>query len=209
MADQNKVQWVYAAKSLDELSTKYDEWAVDYDADLERAFGWRGHVAAVDIFLKYVTTDSRVMDVGVGTGLAGFELLKRGFSLLDGFDLSEGMLEQARKRGIYRDLRVGILGEPLNYPTGAYDAAIATGVFTVGHAPASGWDEVARIVAPGGFFVLTIRPDIWEPGGYETKEKELTDAGKWKLAEVAEGEVLLPKGEPDVIHQIRVYQILV
>jgi SAM-dependent methyltransferase len=122
MADQNKVQWVYAAKSLDELSTKYDEWAVDYDADLERDFGWRGHVAAVDIFLKSVTTDSRVMDVGVGTGLAGF-------------DLSEGMLEQARKRGIYRDLRVGILGEPLNYPTGAYDAAIATGVFTVAMRP--------------------------------------------------------------------------
>jgi SAM-dependent methyltransferase len=208
MADQNKVQWVYAAKNLDELSTKYDEWAADYDADLERDFGWRGHVAAVDVFLKYVTTDSRVMDVGVGTGLAGFELLKRGFSLLDGFDLSEGMLEQARKRGIYRDLRVGILGEPLSYPTGAYDAAIATGVFTVGHAPASGWDEVARIVAPGGFFVLTIRPDIWEPGGYEAKEKELTDAGKWKLVEVVEGEVLLPKGEPDVIHQVRVYQIL-
>ena len=69
MADQNKVQWVYAAKSLDELSTKYDEWAADYDADLERDFGWRGHVAAVDTFLKYVTTDSRVMDVGVGTGL--------------------------------------------------------------------------------------------------------------------------------------------
>jgi hypothetical protein len=56
--------------------------------------------------------------------------------------------------------------------------------------------------------VLTIRPDIWEPGGYEAKGKELADAGKWKLVEVVEGEVLLPKGEPDVIHQGRVYQIL-
>ena len=208
MADENRVQWVYAAKGLDDLSAKYDEWAADYDADLERDFGWRGHVVAVDVFLKYVTTDSRVMDVGVGTGLAGFELLKRGFSLLDGFDLSKGMLAEAGKLGIYRDLQVGILGEPLSYATGAYDAAIATGVFTVGHAPASGWDEVARIVKPGGYFALTIRPDILEPGGYLAKEKELTDAGKWKLVEATDGEALLPKGEPDLVHQVRVYQIL-
>lgn len=58
------------------------------------------------------------------------------------------MLAEAEKRGIYGDLRVGVLGEPLDYPTASYDAAIAAGVFSVGHAPASGWDDVARIVKP-------------------------------------------------------------
>ena len=83
MADQNKVQWVYSAGSQEELAKRYDEWAKDYDSDLERDFGWNGHEVAVEVFAKYVSSDARVIDVGVGTGLAGLELVKRGFSLLD------------------------------------------------------------------------------------------------------------------------------
>ena len=169
MTEQNRVQWVYAAKNNDDLATRYDEWAKDYDSDLERDFGWNGHVLGVDLLVKYVTSNASVIDVGVGTGLAGAELQKRGFSLMDGFDLSKGMLAEARKRGIYKDLRVGVLGEPLDYPTATYDAAIATGVFSIGHAPASGWDEVARIVRPNGYFVITLRPDIFEQYGFKSE----------------------------------------
>ena len=208
MTEQNRVQWVYGAKNNDELATRYDEWAKDYDSDLERDFGWTGHLFGVDLLVKYVASDARVVDVGVGTGLAGAELQKRGFSRMDGFDLSKGMLDEARKRGIYKDLRVGILGGPLDYPTATYDAAIATGVFATGHAPASGWDEVARIVKPDGYIVVTIRPDIFEPNGFKAKEEELAAAGKWKLVDATDTRVLLPKGEPDIQHQVRVYQVL-
>ena len=90
----------------------------------------------------------------------------------------------------------------------AIDAAIATGVFSVGHAPASGWHEVARIVRPGGYLVLTIRPDIFESFGFRAKENELVDSGKWKLSNVTEPEQFLAKGEPNLLHEIRVYQIL-
>lgn len=208
MVDENKVQWVYASKDPDELASRYDQWAKNYEGDLERDFGWDGHVVACEVLAKYVTSDARVLDVGVGTGLAGWELVKRGFSLLDGFDLSEGMLEEARKRGIYWQLRRSVLGEPLDYPTDAYDAAIATGVFSVGHAPASGFDEVVRLVKPSGYFVITIRPDIYEANGFAAKERELADAGKLKVIEVTEPRAMLAKGEPDVVHQVRVYQVL-
>ena len=208
MTEQNKVQWIYSSKNNAELEERYDAWAKDYDSDLERDFGWYGHALGVELFTKYVTSDARVIDVGVGTGLAGVELQKRGFSLLDGFDLSEGMLAEARKRGIYKDLRRGVLGEPLSYPDAAYDAAIATGVFSVGHGPAGGWDEVARIVKPNGYFVLTMRPDTFEPSGFKAKEEALTGSGKWKLVEATDARSLLPKGEPDIEHQLRVYQIL-
>jgi SAM-dependent methyltransferase len=201
------VQWVYAAGSTEELAKRYDEWAEEYDADLDRGFAWNGHILAVELFAGYVGSGARVIDVGCGTGLAAVELAKRGFQRIDGFDLSEGMLAESRKRGLYGDLRQGVLGEPLDYPTGAYDAAIATGVFSVGHAPASGWDEVARLVKPGGYFLLTLRPDIFEPDGYRAKEQELTSSGKWELVEVTEPRQLLAKGEPDVLHQSRVYRI--
>ena len=208
MADWNKVQWVYSAGSQEELAKRYDEWAVDYDSDLERDFGWNGHEVGVETFVKYVSTDARVIDVGVGTGLAGWELVKRGFSLLDGFDLSQGMLDVAKGKGWYRALQIGILGENLGYPDDQYDAAIATGVFSVGHAPASGFDEVVRIVKSGGYFVITLRPDIYEANGFKAKEQDLAAAGKLQVVEVTDSQPLLAKGEPDIQHQVRVYRVL-
>ena len=34
MPDQNRVQWVYASGSNDELARRYDQWASTYDTDL-------------------------------------------------------------------------------------------------------------------------------------------------------------------------------
>jgi len=208
VTEQNRVQWVYAAGSNDELAKRYDQWADSYDEDLARDFGWRGHTLGVQIFARYVQPDAKTIDVGCGTGLAALELASRGFTDIDGFDLSEGMIAAAKNRDVYNHLDVGVLGEPLNYPTASYDAAIATGVFSVGHAPASGWDEISRIVRPGGYFVLTLRPDIYESEGFRAKEAELVACGKWEIVKVTDPEQLLPKGEPDIAHQIRSYRIL-
>ncbi len=207
MTEQNRVQWVYMAGSTEELARRYDEWAKDYDSDLERDFAWNGHIRGVEAFVRYVGKGARVIDVGCGTGLVAVELAKRGFQQIDGFDLSEGMLGEALKLQLYGDLRQAVLGEPLDYPTRAYDAAIAAGVFGPGHAPASGWDEVARIVKPDGYFVLTLRPDSFEPNGFKAKEEELASSGKWELVEATESEQLLASGEPDILHQVRVYRI--
>ena len=38
MEGQNKVQWIYSSRSNEELAERYDQWAKDYDADLERDF---------------------------------------------------------------------------------------------------------------------------------------------------------------------------
>ena len=208
MTNENVVQWVYASGSNDELARRYDQWATTYDADLEVDFDWNGHICSVEVFAKFVDSQSKIMDIGCGTGLAAGQLAIRGFTHMDGFDLSKGMLRQARSLGIYEDLRVEVLGEPLNYSTGSYDAAIASGVFSVGHAPASGWDEVARIIRPGCYFVLRLRPDIFDSLGFRDKETELINAEKWKLIDVTEPEPLLAKGEPDILHAIRVYRIL-
>lgn len=206
--EQNKVQWVYASKDNTELAERYDAWAKDYDADVVGDFDWKGPEVACEVFAKYVGSDAKVIDVGVGTGLAGWELTKRGFSRIDGFDLSQGMLDVAYETGWYGVLKVGILGEKLDFADDSYDAAIATGVFTNGHAPASGFDECVRIVKSGGYFVITIRPDLLESGGFNAKEAELAAAGKMKLVEATDPMALLPKGEPDVRHQVRVYQVL-
>ena len=91
--------------------------------------------------------------------------------------------------------------------TGAFDAVISVGVFTLGHAPASAFDELARITKPGGHIIFSLRTDMYEEGGFKEKQAAMESAGAWKLAQVTDPFQPLPKGEPEVLHQIWVYQV--
>ena len=207
MTADNRVQWVYSSTTNEELEQRYDEWAGEYDADLEREFGWIAPQRTAELTKKYVSTEARVLDAGVGTGLVGQCLWDLGFRNMVAIDLSQGMLEEARKKGVYNELRQMILGEELDYPTGSMGAVVSSGVMTVGHAPASSLDELVRITEPGGYVVFTLRPDVYTESGFKEKQDSLVESGKWTLVEATEPFQALPKGEPDVYHQVWVYQV--
>ena len=137
-----------------------------------------------------------VLDVGCGTGLLGkavVELLTgAGEVTLDGMDNSQGMLEQAAKKGFYGRLFQGTLGEALDCETGVYDAAVSSGVFTPGHAPASGLVEVARMVKVGGIICYTLKLDLYEASDYPALHKKLVDEGVWEDAGHSEPYAALP-----------------
>ena len=207
MEEQNRVQWVYSAKGNVELSDRYDQWAKDYDSDLEQDFGWLGPKRAADVFAQYVPTGARVLDAGAGTGLVGQVLSTMGFRDLVAMDLSRGMLDEAARKGVYKEFHQMVMGDPLDFATSSFAAVISVGVLTVGHAPASSLDELVRITRPGGHVVFSLRPDVYRDGGFKEKLEELAAAGTWRLAEVGEEFQTLPKGEPEVYHQVWVYQI--
>ena len=207
MIEQNRVQWVYLAKDNAELSDRYDQWAKDYDLDLGRDFGWLGQQRASEVFARHVSTDARVLDAGAGTGLVGQVLATMGFQDLEAMDFSRGMLDEAAKKGVYNEFHQMVMGEPLDFATGSFDAVVSVGVLTVGHAPASSLDELVRITRAGGYIVFTLRPDVYRDSGFKEKQAALAAAGKWRLAEVSEEFQPLPKGEPEVYHQVWVYQI--
>ncbi len=207
MERRDKVQWIYSSRDNKELAERYDQWAKDYDEDLGEEFGWLGPQRAVEFFIKYVPKDARVLDAGAGTGLVGELLANRGYNNLVAMDLSKGMLEEARKKNAYREFHQMVMGEPLDYATDSFDAVISVGVLTVGHAPASSFDELIRITRPGGYIVFSLRPDVHRDSGFREKQDNLEAAGKWKLVKRSEEFQPLPKGEPDVYHQVWVYQI--
>ena len=208
MEEQNRVQWVYSAQNNQELSDRYDEWAGDYDKDLDQDFGWLGPRKAAETFAKYVSTEARILDAGAGTGLVGQELATLGFRDIAAMDMSPGMLEEARKKGVYKEFNRMVMGDPLDYATDAFDAVVSVGVLTVGHAPASSLDELVRVTRPGGHIVYTLRPDVYRDSGFQEKQESLAAAGKWKLIEVSAEFQPLPKAEPEVQHQVWVYQVL-
>ncbi len=209
MKPQEKLQWIYSSCDNEELAERYDQWAKEYDADLEHDFGWQGPEFTVDLFAKYVPRDARILDAGAGTGLVGVVLAQKGYRNIAAMDLSRGMLEEARQKNVYVEFHQMVMGEMLDFPTDSFDAVISVGVLTLGHAPASSLDELLRITRPGGYIVFSLRPDVYENNGFREKMTELEKSGKWELAEVSEKKQVLPKGEPDVYHQIWAYKVLV
>ena len=207
MESQNRVQWVYSSRDNQELAERYDQWAKEYDKDLEQDFEWLGPQRAAEVFAKHVPKGARILDAGAGTGLVGQVLSQLGYRNLVAVDLSLGMLDEARKKGIYQEYHKMMLGEQLDFPDHSFDAVISVGVFTVGHAPASSFDELVRVTKPGGHIVFSLRPDVYETAGFKEKQDALESEGKWKLAEASEKFQPLPKGEPEVLHQVWVYQV--
>jgi SAM-dependent methyltransferase len=117
------------------------------------------------------------------------------------------MLERARERGCYRELRQMMLDEPLDFPDDEFDACVSVGVFTEGHAPASAFDEIARVVRPGGQFLFTIREDVFFEGGFRDRQEELERASVWRLLKQSQRFQPFPQTEPDIFSYVFVYEI--
>ena len=207
MALEDPVRRVYAARDADELLHRYKEWAEDYDRDLERDFGYLLPEAAADAVRRFVPQDAKVLDAGAGTGLVGDALQRLGYRHVDALDFSPAMLALAARKGVYGELFEMRLGEPLGFRDGRYDAAVAVGVLTLGHAPAAALDELARVVRPEGHVVFSLRDDVHAEHGFKEKQAALETAGKWRLVEAGTPFEGLPKGEPGVYFRIWVYRV--
>lgn len=93
------------------------------------------------------------VDLACGTGRIGAWLKQQGVAAMDGIDLTPEMLEQARARGIYRQLELGdIRATP--FEAAQYD--LVTEVLADEHLPevAPLYQEAARLARVGGYFVL-------------------------------------------------------
>ena len=164
-----RIDSVYHSSSREQLSKTYDDWATNYDADMQST-GYIHPAIIVGLVARYVQDlSAAVLDAGVGTGTLGELLSILGYTNLLGVDMSEGMLAKARARNIYSDLRQGILGEPLNFKSSSFDCIVSTGTFTTGHAPASAFGELTRITKPGGYLIFTVGTVVWDEAGFGAK----------------------------------------
>lgn len=196
---------VYSAKSQEDLEKAYDAWATKYDEDLFK-FGYLFPSVAAGYVGRHVPAGSKLVDAGAGTGLMGRILNAMAYKDIVAFDLSQGMLDVAAKLNVYSQLDRQVLGEPLKYETDSFDSCVCVGTFTEGHAPTSGYDEIYRIVKPGGFFIVTIREDVYLNDGFKDKEEEMAKAGKMKLVDKSATFRTFSEAEPDNVGNVYVYQ---
>jgi predicted TPR repeat methyltransferase len=198
---------VYKSNSVEDIANTYDNWAKDYDSSMLQA-GYRHPMICIGLLTRYVPADSgAILDAGQGTGLVGEWLKILGYSEAAGFDVSEGMLEVARSRGVYDDLRRAALGERLPYEDGRFAACVSAGVFTIGHAKPEGVDELLRVVRPGGHLVLTVKDKLYEES-FEDYLDKLVTAGRCKVVEMTPSYISVPGQEGHSTSRALVLKVL-
>ncbi len=126
----------------------YDAWAKTYDDDFLKAEGYTApqHVARMLVAMASAD-DAPVADIGCGTGAIGTSLaaLDRPM-VMDGFDISSGMLDMAQKTSHYRaTYQVDFTQDQDTHPA-SYGAIVSSGTFTLGHL---GPDDLLRALALG------------------------------------------------------------
>ena len=170
----------YTLSGPEDIRALYRDWAGRYDRDVTEELGLMSPEIAAELLLTRIEAPAAlgpVLDIGCGTGLAGARLRAAGLATIDGLDLSAEMLAAARRRGIYRELFERDVNEPLPFADGAYDAAISTGVFTLGHVDARPLVEIVRVIRPGGAFAASIHRDVYVDYGFKNTFDALIKTG--------------------------------
>ncbi len=165
----------------------YDDWSDDYDRHLLDEFGYISPgVAARELAAALAARDVDVVDYGCGTGLVGTALAAAGFSVIDGLDISTGMLVQARDKQVYRHLVCADLTAQLALDDECYAAACCIGSMGAGHVGAEHVPELLRPVARGGIFVIIMNGAYYDSGGFEQAFRRLQDEGLWRIDKLEE-----------------------
>ncbi len=133
----------------------FDHWASTYENSwMQRAFFDRAHQATLALAAGTVQQPVSVLDVGCGTG----KLLRRAATYwpeaqLIGVDPANGMIEMAKRLSPNATFFTA-MAETLPMQDASVDLALSTTSFHHWQDQAAGIREIARVLRPGGYFIL-------------------------------------------------------
>ncbi|MGB7241970.1 MAG: class I SAM-dependent methyltransferase [Sulfitobacter sp.] len=167
----------YAARDADATRALYDDWSTSYEAEVgKNGYATPGRcAAALHSFMADPTLP--ILDFGCGTGLSGLALKLAGFTTIDGLDLSQDMIEQAKAKSLYRNLSLVEADADLSLKPGDYAAIAAIGVLGAGAAPISILDSLMKGLDSGGYLVMSLNDHSLADPANEARINEWIDCG--------------------------------
>ncbi len=158
----------YALETPDDSRKLYAGWAQTYDGNFATEMDYQLPALTADAFAEAQGLGP-VLDVGAGTGLVAQRLVQHEITDIDATDISPEMLEVARGKGLYRNLFISDVTQPMDVSSGSYGGIISAGTFTMGHVGPNAFDELLRIAAPGALFTIAINAAHYEAAGFAAK----------------------------------------
>jgi predicted TPR repeat methyltransferase len=101
--------------------------------------------------------DSKILDLGCGTGLLGKTIVDR-YPNLVGVDISSKMIEETRKKEIYTNLHVNDIDNFLLKNIQEFDLIIAPDVFIYIADLETIFSNIKKSLSINGYFIFTIEP---------------------------------------------------
>lgn len=175
---------IYKLNTSDEVLKYYKNWVRKdkFNNDMVE-WNYTAPMNAVSLIKKYaLKKDIQILDAGCGSGLVGIEMQKKGYTNIDGIDLSQDMINLIPK-GVYQNLEVANLNKPLKHENHKYDVLMCVGTFTYGHVKPQALDEMIRITKNRGLICFSINEGIHEEYGFDKKIKKLSDNQSWNVKE--------------------------
>ena len=148
----------------------FDQFSADYDARMLGTLSYRAHLILRELadLVLVERANLEILDLGCGTGLTGLvfaDMARR----LDGIDLSPRMIEQAKARGLYDDLKIADLETALLQKGSSYDLILAADTLVYSGDLGPTFRGAAKRLNPAGFFLFTVEHK--EDDGYELGPK--------------------------------------
>ncbi len=168
---------VYNEYTPEKTKALYDDWAQTYDAEVgDNGYATPGRVA--DALMRYLPgPDTPVLDFGCGTGLSGAALRLAGVITIDGMDPSPEMIDIAREKQIYRDLKLINVNDPMPIEHNVYSAITAIGVIGIGAAPPQTFFTLMKALKRRGVLALSLNDHALKDPAYEAALNQWLDCG--------------------------------
>ena len=133
---------------------------IDFIQDLVENHGYKAPQLCVEAFNKAIQSEEifpgadknmKILDAGAGTGMIGEMLVKQGYTNIDALDISQNMLNEAKKKNVYKRLICAPLSDVRieQIQTAEYDVTLCGGTIVYGQAKPVALDECIRHVRPG------------------------------------------------------------
>ncbi len=157
---------------IEEKGYVYKELAGSYDRQV-REYNSYAHDVIFGMSFEYVKAHEKLLDIGIGTGLASINFSKLGLKVF-GLDSSQEMLDECRSKSFARALDLhDLTAAPIPYEDNYFHHVICCGVLHFFGNLEDLFKEVARVIKPEGIFSFTMAPQNTE----ESYVKEDTSWG--------------------------------
>ena len=135
----------------------YEESASQYDEEV-KAYNSYGHNVIFGMGFEFVSPNEKLLDIGIGTGLASMQFARVGLKVY-GLDTSQEMLDACRSKSFTEELKkCDISREPIPYKDSFFDHVVCCGVLHFVSDLNILFPEIKRVIKKGGIFAFTVAP---------------------------------------------------